>query len=172
MADLRLTPISYIVLGLLRWAPNSTAYDLERTIGATVAHMWPVQRSQVYREPGRLAEAGLLAAEAERDGRPKTTYSITPAGGAALDEWLAEGVTQPPQLRDLALMKLFFGASPQTLARTRLLGHQARLKEYELLRETAGLAPRGPTLALEAAIAHERTAVRFWSDLVRQEDEA
>jgi DNA-binding PadR family transcriptional regulator len=170
MATPRLTPISYIVLGLLRWSPGATAYDLERTITATVAQMWPVQRSQIYREPGRLAEAGLLEARLEHDGRQKTAFSITPAGEAALDEWLGEAVTQPPQLRDLALMKLFFGASPQTLARTRLLGHQARLKEYELLRESGGLAPPGPRLALEAAIAHERTAVRFWGDLAKQDD--
>ncbi len=171
MADLRLTPISYIVLGLLRWAPGSTAYDLERTINATVAHMWPVQRSQIYREPGRLADAGLLTATTAPDGRQKTVFSITPAGERALDEWLAQDVQQAPQLRDLAIMKIFFGAPPQALARTSLLFHQARLKEYELLRASSGLAPAGARIALEAAIAHERTAVRFWSDVGKAEHE-
>ena len=170
MAAPRLTPISYIVLGLLRWAPGSTAYDLERTINATVAHMWPTQRSQIYREPGRLVDAGLLTASTAPDGRQKTAFSITPMGEQTLDAWLAQGVEQPPQLRDLAIMKIFFGAPPHPLARTRLLFHQARLKEYELLRETSGLAPSGARTALEAAIAHERTAVRFWSDVSKAED--
>ena len=171
MAELRLTPISYIVLGLLRWAPGSTAYDLERTINATVAHMWPIQRSQIYREPGRLVDAGLLTARSAPDGRQKTVFEITPAGEQTIDQWLAQDVEQPPQLRDLAIMKVFFGAPPQALARTRLLFHQGRLKEYEHMRAASGLAPAGPRIALEAAIAHERTSVRYWSDVSKAEDD-
>ncbi|WP_059006066.1 PadR family transcriptional regulator [Streptomyces specialis] len=164
---MRLTPTSYIVLGLARWSPGVTAYELERTINATVSHMWTIQRSQIYREPARLAEAGLLTAETEGDGRTRTRFTITPDGERSLDAWLAEGVQDMPQLRDLAILKVFFGAGPQALARTRLLAHQARLKEYELLREVGGLAQSGPRLALEAAIAHERTSIRYWSDLAK-----
>ncbi|MDT0310133.1 PadR family transcriptional regulator [Streptomyces sp. DSM 44917] len=164
---MRLTPTSYIVLGLVRWSPGATAYDLERTINATVSHMWTIQRSQVYREPPRLAEAGLLTAESGGDGRTKTRFTITPAGEESLNAWLGEAVSEMPQLRDLAILKVFFGAGPQALARTRLLAHQARLKEYELLREAGGVAQSGPRLALEAAIAHERTSIRYWSDLAK-----
>ena len=32
------------------------------------------------------------------------------------------------------------------------------------------LAPAGPRIALEAALAHERTAVRFWTDISKTED--
>ena len=172
MSETRLTPISYIVLGLLRWAPRSTAYDLERTINATVAHMWPIQRSQIYREPGRLRDVGLLTAVTESGGRPKTVFSVTPDGEQELERWLREAVDQPPQFRDLALMKIFFGAPPEVFARARLLGHQAQLKEYELLYETSALAPAGARIALEAAIAHERTAIRFWGDLVKSAGES
>ena len=156
------------MLGLLRWSPGATAYDLEQTINATVSHMWTIQRSQVYREPARLAEAGLLTAEQDSDGRQKTRFTIAPSGEQALDAWLEQGADDMPQMRDLAILKVFFGATPQTLARTQLLAHQARLKEYELWRAAGGVTHPGPRLALEAAIVHERTSIRYWSELAKQ----
>lgn len=164
---IKLTPTSYVVLGLVRWAPGSTAYELERTIRATVTHMWAIQRSQIYREPTRLVDAGLLTAETDTETRQKTRFSITQAGEDALDSWLDQTADEMPQLRDLAILKVFFGAEPETIARVRLLAHQARLKEYEFLREAGGLAHQGPRNALAAAIAHERTSIRYWSELAK-----
>jgi len=164
---MRLTPTSYVVLGLVRWTPGSTAYELERTIRATVSHMWAIQRSQIYREPARLADAGLLTADADDGARQKTRFSITPAGQEAFDKWLDQTPDEMPQLRDLAILKVFFGADPESIARLRLLAHQARLKEYELLREAGGLTHQGPRQAIEAAIAHERTSIRYWSELAK-----
>lgn len=164
---MRLTPTSYIVLGLVQWAPGSTAYQLERTIRATVSHMWAIQRSQIYREPARLVNAGLLTADPGTKARQKTQFSITPAGQEALDKWLDQTADEMPQLRDLAILKVFFGADPHNIARVRLLAHQARLKEYELLREAGGLTHQGPRAAIEAAIAHERTSIRYWSELAK-----
>ena len=165
--SIRLTPTAYVMLGLVRWAPGSTAYELERTIGATVSHMWSIQRSQIYREPARLAEAGLLVADADTAARQKTRFTITKAGEEALDEWLGKTTDEMPQLRDLAILKVFFGADPESIARVRVLAHQARLKEYEFLREAGALAPEGPRRAIEAAIAHERTSIRYWSELAK-----
>ncbi|MCV7366045.1 PadR family transcriptional regulator [Mycolicibacterium duvalii] len=169
---MRLTPTSYVLLGLVRWAPRSTAYELERTIAATVSQMWTIQRSQIYREPPRLVDAGLLRAEVDDDGRQKTRFSITQAGEHALDTWLAQATDEMPQLRDLAILKVFFGAEPEHIARVRLLAHQARLKNYELLREAGGVSQPGPRRAIEAAIAHERTSIRYWSGLARAEGTA
>ncbi|MFF0488532.1 helix-turn-helix transcriptional regulator [Nocardia sp. NPDC004068] len=164
---MRLTPTSYVVLGLVRWTPRSTAYELERTIRATVSHMWTIQRSQIYREPARLVDAGLLSAELDDEGRQKTRFSITKPGREALDKWLGQTPEEMPQMRDLAMLKVFFGADPQSIARVRLLAHQARLKEYELLREVGSLSPPGPLVAVEAAIAHERTSIRYWNELAK-----
>ena len=164
---MKLTPTSYVLLGLVRWSPGSTAYDLERTIGATVSQMWTIQRSQIYREPSRLAEAGLLTTEVDGEGRQKTRFSITEAGEQALGEWLGRATDEMPQLRDLAILKVFFGADPEHIARVRLLAHQARLKNYEVLREAGGVSYPGPRRAIEAAIAHERTSIRYWSALAK-----
>lgn len=168
---MKLTPTSYVLLGLVRWNPRSTAYELERTIAVTVSQMWTIQRSQIYREPPRLAEAGLLTAEVEDDGRQKTRFSITDAGEQALDAWLGRATDEMPQLRDLAILKVFFGADPENIARVRLLAHQARLKNYELLREAGGVSYPGPRRAIEAAIAHERTSIRYWGALAKPTDD-
>ncbi|MDQ8047301.1 MAG: PadR family transcriptional regulator [Solirubrobacteraceae bacterium] len=167
----RLTPTSFIVLGLVRWSPGASAYELEGTIRATVSHMWSIQRSQVYREPIRLAEAGLLEAT-DTPERRGTGYAITPAGEQALDDWLAASADEMPQMRDLSILKLFFGATPATLARTRILQHQARLKEYEVLQAAGAMAPIGARRALQAALLHERASIKFWSDLAKDEGDA
>ena len=164
---MRLTPTSYIVLGLVRWSPGLSAYELEQTVAATVSEMWTVQRSQIYKEPGRLADAGLLTTSEDQSGRVvKMRYTITESGEHALDDWLGTTVTQAHVVRDLAMLKIFFGADPGTLARDQLEAHNERLRGYEVLRAAGGLAPPGPRLALEAAIAHEQTSIRYWTELL------
>ncbi len=167
---MRLTPTSFIVLGLVRWTPGISAYELEQIVTSTVSHMWTIQRSQIYKEPGRLAEAGLLVAEDDRRGRvAKTRYTIAEPGAAALDEWLGARVQQTHEVRDLALLKIFFGASPAALAQDQLDAHRARLGGYQMLCAAGMLAPPGPRTALEAAIAHEETAIRFWTELLARD---
>jgi PadR family transcriptional regulator, regulatory protein AphA len=164
---MRLTPTSYVVLGLVRWSPGITAYELEQAVGATVTHMWTIQRSQIYKEPGRLAEAGLLDAVEDNQGRLKTHYSIAEPGEAAFQEWLGADVDRPPEMRDLAILKVFFGAEPREIARAQVTLHETRLKSYELLRAAGALAPRGARLALDAAIAHEQTSILYWTALAK-----
>jgi hypothetical protein len=70
------------------------------------------------------------------------------------------------ELRDLGLLKLFFGADPPALAAARLAVHRVKLAEYEAL--AGGELPRGPRLALESGIGHEREWIRFWERLARE----
>ena len=60
MQELRLTPISYIVLGLLSWAGEATPYRLKQLVAASVGNFWTLQHAQLYTEPERLAKAGYL----------------------------------------------------------------------------------------------------------------
>ena len=96
---------------------------------------------------------------------------VMQAGEQALDAWLGRATDEMPQLRDLAILKVFFGADPENIARVRLLAHQARLKNYELLREAGGVSYPGPRRAIEAAIAHERTSIRYWGALAKPTDD-
>jgi DNA-binding PadR family transcriptional regulator len=106
----RLTTTSYAILGLLSFARMS-GYDLAAVSRRSIAHFWPVSKTQVYAELRRLAELGLAdGTPAERSGGPaKTIYELTPAGEEALDAWLAQPAVDRTRLRAPALLKLLLG---------------------------------------------------------------
>jgi DNA-binding PadR family transcriptional regulator len=162
----RLTPASYIVLGLLERRGEATPYDLKQLLAQSVGNFWSLQHSQLYTEPARLAAAGYVDEEREEGGRRRRRYRITEKGSRALRAWAAEPTGEAPELRDPGLLKLFFGADPKPLAAARLEAHRAKLAEYEALRgDDTGAGPRGPWLALESGIGHEREWIRFWAEL-------
>jgi PadR family transcriptional regulator AphA len=166
MPDRELTPASFIVLGLLENDPG-TPYDLKARVAAGLGNFWPIQHAQLYTETARLAAEGLLTEERESEGRRRKTYKITRAGRKALGDWLKVPVKELTEIRDLGLLKLFFGADPEAVAADQAAVHRAKLKEWENFREiTRGLdVPEGPRQALEAGIAHEREWVKFWASL-------
>jgi DNA-binding PadR family transcriptional regulator len=164
--EFRLSPTSYIVLGMLNVAGESTPYDLKRGVAASLGNFWSLQHAQLYSEPQRLAAAGYLTERREETGRRRKHYTITAKGRKALADWVAEPTAQLTELRDVGLLKLFFGADPGAMAEEQLQAHRAKLAEYEELFELAGSKmPEGMRISLEAGIAHERGWVRFWSKL-------
>jgi DNA-binding PadR family transcriptional regulator len=170
LEEIRLTPTSYIVLGLLA-APDAavaTPYDLKGMVAAGIGNLWSLQHTQVYAEPERLAKAGYLTEVREEGGRRRKLYTITPAGREALQGWLSAKVSDElPEIRDISLLKVFFGADPGPIAVTQLESHQAKLREYEELeRALSGAGTSGPLLALRAGIGHEREWVRYWEGLL------
>jgi PadR family transcriptional regulator AphA len=119
----RLTPMSFAILGLLAIRPWSS-YELTKLLGRSVQYVMPRTEANRYQEPKRLVEAGLATAADERVGqRPRTVYSITPAGREALAEWLRRP-SRPTQLESEALLKVLFAnmAALHTL--------QARIEEF------------------------------------------
>jgi DNA-binding PadR family transcriptional regulator len=163
-----LTPTSYIVLGLLSMFGEATPYDLKQMASASVGHFWTLPHSQLYAEPARLARAGYLTEEQEHSGRRRKRYSLANRGREALDDWLGALTPEPYVLRDVALLKLFFGANVGELAEGQLETHRRKLAEYEAL---SGLStessPPGPWLALDLGLRHERVTVHFWSEQTR-----
>jgi PadR family transcriptional regulator, regulatory protein AphA len=166
--EIDLTPTSYIVLGLLAMSGEVTPYDLKQAVAASVGHFWSLPHSQVYAEPARLARAGYVTEHQEPDGRRRKLYGLTDRGRDALSDWLENLTPELYMLRDLALLKLFFGADARELAKVQLQTHEQRLGEYEALHEQlTGEAPVGPRLALELGIRHERETVKFWTEQAR-----
>jgi PadR family transcriptional regulator, regulatory protein AphA len=162
----RLTPTSYIVLGLLELAGEpATPYRLKQMVAGSVGYFWTVQHAQLYTEPERLAEAGYLSEAREKTGRRRRLYSLTPKGRAALDDWRSEPTSELAELREPALLKLFFGADPKRLAEVQVDANRRRLAEYEAIRESMPeSAPSGPRRALEMGIRFERAAIAFWEE--------
>jgi DNA-binding PadR family transcriptional regulator len=129
--------LRYAILGILNVMPM-TGYDLKhQAFDATVRHFWPADQSQIYRTLNKLAEDNLVTGTIEaQDERPdRKVYTITPAGQAALDEWLKSDQAVPT-LRDPLLVQLFFGqeqprADLLRVVAQQLAAHQARLAVYE-----------------------------------------
>jgi PadR family transcriptional regulator, regulatory protein AphA len=164
--DVRLTPTSYIVLGLLEMAGESTPYALKQLVAGSVGHFWTLQHAQLYTEPERLAAAGYVTEKRERTGRRRRLYALTERGQAALDEWRADPATDRAELREPSLLKLFFGADPKRLAAGQIPAHRAKVAEYEAIREgMPATVGAGPRQALDMGIRYESEMVRFWEEL-------
>jgi PadR family transcriptional regulator, regulatory protein AphA len=172
-SEIRLTHTSYIVLGLIEAAGEATPYDLKQAVGLSLGNFWSLPHAQLYAEPERLAAADLLSERREVGGRRRKHYKLTAAGRRALRGWLAEPTDELTELRDLSMLKIFFGADPKSMAAVQLPARRRRVAEYEeIVTRIKDHVPAGIVLALEAGIAHEQEWVRFWTRLRAGEEEA
>jgi DNA-binding PadR family transcriptional regulator len=165
MSTTRLSPTSYVVLGLVDQLGTATPYDLKQAAAAGVGYFWSLPHTQLYSEPARLAEAGLLEERREQSGRRRRLYSLTDGGREALAKWRATPTTDLYEIRDAGLLQLFLGGDRAKLAETQLAAHRENLRHLEGLEEASRDAEvsEGSRLALEAGIGHAREYVRFWS---------
>jgi PadR family transcriptional regulator AphA len=177
MATERLSPTSYVVLGMIGLRGPSTSYDLKRAINRSIGYFWTFPHAGLYSEPQRLESMGLLSADSEEDGRRRRTYSLTEEGLRELRAWLAAPTNEHFQLRDVAELKLFFNelGEPDNvlrLAREQITQHEERIRVYEDMQRRYGeveeVAPRMVTLRLGLEMEH--AALRFWSSLEEHPD--
>jgi DNA-binding PadR family transcriptional regulator len=102
-----LTTTSFAILGLLAIKPWTT-YELAVQMERTLNRSWPRARSRLYDEPKKLVAHGLAVANKHATGRrPRTLYTITDQGRAALAEWL-KTPGEGPSLEYEHHVKLFF----------------------------------------------------------------
>ena len=163
-----LTPTSYLVLGLVGREGACTSYDLKRMVSSSIGYFWTFPHSQLYAEPVRLVGLGLLTEEQETTGRKRRLYRLTDAGRTALRSWLAEPTDEPTEIRDLATLKLFFGAQAapdqvRELALRSVDAHRKRLAEYEAIAEFDIETHERATL--ELGLNFERTAIAYWEKI-------
>ncbi len=163
-----MTATSYLVLGLVGHLERATSYDLKKAVAGTIGGFWSVPHSQLYAEPGRLVGLGLLADEQEKGGRRRRTYVLTAAGRRELDLWLAMPTEEGTELRDLALLKLYFGGqagegSVRRVAAHAVEIHRRRLAGYEaLVMQPPPRTDLHQLAILALAARYESEAVAFW----------
>jgi DNA-binding PadR family transcriptional regulator len=141
---MELSPTAYVILGMLAWGPRS-GYDIKAAVDQSTRFFWAASYGQIYPELRRLSEAGLVEGEAEAgSGRRRTVYRLTAAGHRALGDWLG-AEPQTFEMRDEALLKLFFAdAAPETAAASldaKRDYHAAKLKQLRAI-EASG-RPQG-----------------------------
>lgn len=169
MSTVKLTPTSYVILGMVAMRGPSTSYDLKRAIGHSVGYFWPFPHARLYAEPKDLVKAGLLTVSTEAEGRRRQTYSITDEGTHELQAWLAQSTSEQMQVRDIAQLKLFFGelAQPEDvliLVKEQIVQHHDRIKTYTAMQERFSdredVAHR--MVPLRLGLELEYAALKFW----------
>ena len=162
--------LHYIILGLLGAHPMS-GYDIKRAFDRSLATYWNAGNSQIYTTLKTLAARKLVSSETiQQEGRPnRRVYSLTPAGRAALDAWLAEPV--PSRFtKDEFLTRLFFcGQTSDAIALRHLEEHEealhAQLADMErALRDYGDRPTRRPRLL------HYQMLVREYKQALLQTD--
>jgi DNA-binding PadR family transcriptional regulator len=164
-----LTPTSYLVLGLVARHGECTSYEMKRTVSGSIGYFWTFPHSQLYAEPARLVELGLLTEEQETTGRKRRTYRLTDEGRGALRDWLAEPTDEPTEIRDLAVLKLFFGSQAEpdhlrVLAERAAAAHRKRLAEYEAIAAMSGIDVHERS-TLELGLRYEQNAIAYWEEV-------
>lgn len=113
----------------------SSGSDLAGRFDRSIGYFWHATHQQIYRELGRLEEAGWLESLPPESGRGrKKVYRVLPAGREELKRWVAES-QDPKPLRDELMVRMRAEAvvGPTELAsdiRRRLALHRKQLGVY------------------------------------------
>jgi DNA-binding PadR family transcriptional regulator len=165
-APIKLTPTSYLVLGMVRLGVAS-GYAIKKAADGSTQNFWPISLALIYPELARLEDGGMLKRRSDdRGGRARSAYRVTARGEKALVAWLRSPKVAPVQIRDEAMLKLFFADA---------LGHDEQLELIAGLRERnaerrRALETEGIPIAeaIEAAgIRYVAVAARLSVDLLR-----
>lgn len=151
--------MKYPFLALLAAAP-AHGYELKLALEQRFGRLLPVLNAgQVYTTLQRLERDGLVhGAEVAEDARNKKVYELTPAGRAALVEWV-ETPAPGPRLKDEFFVKLVLAgqtgvADPQDLIDRQRRHYLQALHDLGELRANgnvaAALLVEGAALHLEA----------------------
>jgi DNA-binding PadR family transcriptional regulator len=141
---------AHVILGILAIHDNQSGYEIRKTIQQTVGFFWGESFGQIYPSLKKLLADGLIAPSTSSTAPGKSAsvskqrrqeYSITVAGLACLQQWLAVPYRDDPP-RDEFLLKLFFG---QEVTPTVSIEHIRRFQEkhrrlLNTLLEVEGLA--------------------------------
>src|SRR5436305_2348012 len=103
-----LSPTARVLLAMIRHG-RRTGYEIKQLVDVSTRFFWAASYGQIYPELKRLEQAGLIRGEDEPSGgRQRRAYTLTPKGDEALDAWLRSDQEPAYEVRDEALLKLFF----------------------------------------------------------------
>ena len=160
--------LRYVILGLLSKEPMA-GYDIKKAFEGEIGDFWYSNHSQIYPELSRMEQDRLIVGHEEIVGSKltKKKYTITDAGQAVFDQWLAESLNALPPTRDEFAMKVYFMDSSEDpllamLFREEILRHEEKLdylqSRWQELFSEKGTEQHhfGHALILERAIRREK----------------
>jgi DNA-binding PadR family transcriptional regulator len=170
---MELSPTARVLLAMIRNG-RRTGYEIKQLVDVSTRFFWAASYGQIYPELKRLEQAGLIEGEdSPTGGRQRRAYSLTPAGDSALDEWLRSDAEPTFELRDEALLKLFFSNELDKGERLALIRrmrerHQSIIDGLRTVEGKAAEAGGGPHMTLQFGLAHHSWVVDWCR---RQEEE-
>jgi DNA-binding PadR family transcriptional regulator len=170
----RLSPTSYLVLGLIGLRGPSTPYDLKRAVGRSVSYFWPFPHSQLYGESERLSAIGLLSRKDENGGHHRKVYALTKEGHRALEDWLRSPPDEIFEMRDMAVLQLFFSEFMSendlvALANNQGRLYRERLATYQSIADAAGekRIKRRRMASVHLGIRMMKACIDFWDEVAK-----
>ncbi|MCB5166597.1 PadR family transcriptional regulator [Streptomyces bambusae] len=161
--------LPHAILTALLEKPSS-GLELTRRFDRSIGYFWSATHQQIYRELGKLEEAGLIRVlpSAQPARGQKKEFEVLAAGRAELRRWVGES-QDPKQIRDPLLLRLRAAGvvGPQGLGaelRRHLELHRRQLAEYEAIEERDFPPARNaPEDRLRRLVLHGGTALEsFW----------
>ncbi|AGZ38537.1 PadR family transcriptional regulator [Actinoplanes friuliensis] len=158
---------SHVLLGLLSAGPQH-GYELKRVHDERLPRAKPLAYGQVYATLGRLERDGFVeqSGQDQEGGPERTSYTLTDAGRARLDEWLAAVEPPAPYVTSDLFAKVVVSllASGAAAAKEYLVAqraaHTTRLRELTAVK-TATDSSAGDVVAADYAIAHLDADLRW-----------
>lgn len=173
MPERPLTPTSHLILGLVDTLGPCTVYDMKQLVNISIGMFWSFPHSQLYSEPARLVDDGLLSEHQEQTGRRRRILKLTRAGRKALNEWRQSPTDVKTELRDEGLLQLFFADPADTdaivaLAEARRKFHEDRVSMLkDIQNEVKDKAESTKLRTMELGFLFEKSAARFWADVAK-----
>jgi len=169
-ANAKLGPVSYLILGLLAKRGKLTPYDMKKQVEGTLGAIWSFPHAQLYTEPARLVDFGLLTESRELEGRRRRTFTLTARGRKSLKNWLSDLAVKSPEIRNLAWLKLFFAEVMSTsdkikLSSTQIEMHQSVLGILKVQSEQA--QGEGEAALIALGISINQAYIDFWQRLAK-----
>ena len=162
-----LSSTAYVILGLLRKGPKS-GYEIKAVVDRSTRFFWAASYGQIYPELRRLSDIGLIeGTSTPQGGRKRTVYRLTADGRRELRRWL-DVEPEMFELRDEALLKLFFaGAKPDAARKAieaRRAHHEEKLRQLREIEPLAKAAADGfPHMVLRCGVDYSESIIR-WCD--------
>ena len=108
-----------------------------------IGNIWSFPHTQLYTEPSRLVSLGMVRERQEAGGRRRRVFTITAAGrrgGSSSSAARRARRVLRGKLRDLGMLKLFFGGlvDPEdvvALATEQEKAHRTKLQDFEALEQ-------------------------------------
>lgn len=157
---------AFLVLGFVERMGEATPYDLKTFAARSTNFVFMLPHTQIYTQCERLVGESLLDERREEGGRRRRLLTITEGGRRALDDWRADSTPVPVEARDLALLKVFFGADPKVIGPEQVRMHRERLAQYRELEALRSDLPDGVQATLDFGLRYEKALVEFWTEYV------